>query len=119
MPPRRANPASAVGARKDQQAVSYPRAPDKEPDGAFLGLLDIADIAGVNRNTATKWVVRGMLPAADGPSIEGRPTWRRATAVCWLMAREVLPDHLSDEFDAIVKSRQGKALFERLLSERG
>lgn len=97
--------------------MNYPRAEERMPDGAILGAFDIADLVGVKRNTATRWADRLLLPAADGPSVDGRPTWQRPTVVLWCMARGTLPDRLRAEYEVLMADSDRVAQFQRFVDE--
>jgi hypothetical protein len=103
--------------RKDQAVVDYPRAPDKMPDGELLGLFDICNLAEVGRPAGNTWVRTMLLPPADGPNIEGRPTWKRSTALLWLMARNVIPKGYLSEVGELLKRPEHKATLARLRAE--
>jgi hypothetical protein len=87
------------------------------PDGLIFGLLDIADLVGVRRNTASRWVDKLLMPAADGPSVDGRPTWQRATVILWCMARGTLPADLASEYEELMRDPARAAQMERFMDE--
>lgn len=67
--------------------LDYPRADDHLPDGDPIGLHEMVELTGRTRQAVEKWFERGLLPLADGPSVWGRPTWRRRTFLAWASRR--------------------------------
>ena len=49
-----------------------------------LGLAELAQVAGVNKNTASNWRNRNRVPEADQKLASG-PVWTKATVHAWLM----------------------------------
>lgn len=47
-----------------------------------VGLIEIADRLGVQRNTADVWRQRGLLPEPDW-TVGGRPAWNWPTVEKW------------------------------------
>lgn len=48
----------------------------------LVGLVEIADLLEVERQTPRAWRLRGVLPDPDYV-ISGTPVWRRATIERW------------------------------------
>lgn len=76
--------------------MDYPRADDRDRDGDPLGMDEIMDLTGRSEPAVYKWFERANLPPADGPTVWGRPTWRRRTILAWAYRNRKLPDG-SDE----------------------
>ena len=51
----------------------------------LLGLMEIADLLGVQHETCHRWRFRGIMPEPDW-TVSGTPVWERATITAW--ARE-------------------------------
>lgn len=63
--------------------LDYPRAEDRLPDGDPIGLHEMIELTGRNYDAINQWFRRGLLPAADGPKVWDRATWRRRTFLAW------------------------------------
>lgn len=63
--------------------AAYARADDHLPDGDPIGQREMAELTGRSILAIYKWHERRHLPAADGPMVNGYPTWRRRTFLAW------------------------------------
>ena len=52
-----------------------------------MGIAEIAQRAGVSRQTVAQWHVRGKLPEPDARLAMG-PVWRETTIEAWLTKHE-------------------------------
>lgn len=52
-----------------------------------MGIAEIAQRAGVSRQTVAQWHARSKLPEPDARLAMG-PVWRETTIEAWLAARE-------------------------------
>lgn len=66
------------------RAFDYPRSPQHAPDGDPIGRAELMDISGRTWAAVAKWFERRSLPLADGPMVNGGPTWRRRTLLAHL-----------------------------------
>lgn len=77
--------------RNDNQA-SYPRA-DLPLDPGIVGRREFLILAGLDPDVerSKSWwrsLIRNRsLPPADGPDVDGRPTWQKRTVLWWLQPR--------------------------------
>jgi hypothetical protein len=62
-----------------------------------LGLIEIAELLGVNKRTPHAWYYRGLMPEPDHPEVNGGRAWDRATVVEWAARTGRLPVILADE----------------------
>lgn len=63
--------------------LDYARADDHLPDGDPIGQREMAELTGRSLKAIYKWHERRHLPPADGPIVNGLPTWRRRTFLGW------------------------------------
>lgn len=62
-----------------------------------LGLMEVAELLGVDKRTPHAWNYRGLLPEADHPAVNGSMAWERSTIVRWAAATGRLPVELARE----------------------
>lgn len=63
-----------------------------------VGVNELAELLGIKLDTVRQWRMRGHLPPADFPRVNGRPAWKRANIVRWAIAqRRVGIGHLLTE----------------------
>lgn len=102
---------------KGNVAIStrYPRAwaEGEEPVRIYLGIYDIAKFMGWSRSWASLRMNDRSLPFADGPDINGLPTWRRGTIIAWAYLMNWLPSAHILEAQSFLASKNGKAALER------
>lgn len=67
--------------------LDYARADDHLPDGDPIGQREMAELTGRSLKAIYKWHERKLLPLADGPVVNGLPTWRRRTFLAWAYRR--------------------------------
>lgn len=67
-----------------------------------LGLIEIAELLGVNKRTPHAWYYRGLMPEPDHPEINGGRAWDRDTVVEWAARTGRLPVLLAEEGLALV-----------------
>lgn len=102
----------------DSRHKCYERDPGGLPDGDPLGTYDIAGLLGITRSGAFKWIERGALPPADGPWINGYPTWRRETILAWAMETERAPEEVREEWREVLAARAKADRLRKKLSSR-
>lgn len=92
----------------------YPRTWDggSPPELPYFGSRDIAVFAGFKADSAKRWMTDGKLPPADGPDINGAPTWSRELVLVWLFMRNSVPSRAFAEAQAIVTGPRGQELLE-------
>lgn len=90
----------------------YERAWDVPPAKAVYGLDDIEDLLSVTRAAAVAWIHDRRLPPADGPDVNGRPTWTRETVLIWCYARNALPIALLAEAHGVLQGPRARAILE-------
>lgn len=69
---------------------------------SVLGLIEIAELLGVNKRTPHAWYYRGLMPEPDHPEINGGRAWDRAIVVEWAARTGRLPVLLAEEGLALV-----------------
>ena len=86
--------------------AGYPRAWTTEhpPRQSLLGLWDVCELVGVTRATGSQWVRLQRLPPADGPDINGQPTWTRELILVWMYMRSTVPIHHLREATDVMNS---------------
>jgi len=89
-----------------------------------LGLVEIADLLGVDKRTPHAWVYRGLMPDPDHPSVNGGRAWNRDTVVRWAALTGRLPVELAQEGVDLVDGplpieRGGRAAKAMIQKERG
>jgi hypothetical protein len=63
--------------------LDYDRSPDHMQDGDPIGQREMMELTGRSLKAIYKWHERKLLPLADGPVVNGLPTWRRRTFLAW------------------------------------
>jgi hypothetical protein len=66
------------------RAFDYPRSPEHAADGDPIGRAELLALSGRSWAAVAKWFERRSLPLADGPMVNGAPTWRRRTLLAHL-----------------------------------
>lgn len=84
------------------RAGDYPRTAGHDADWIIVGPLEWTTLAQVPPNTFAKWLMRGELPLADGPVVNGQVTWRLPTLIAWAHGTNRLPGHLQGAWDRLV-----------------
>lgn len=108
-----------VALKKATTAMArYPRAWDEDnpPAQVLYGAYDIAILFGYTPHTAKTWIRNLKLPLADGPDINGFPTWTRGLVLCWMYLQHKLPAHLVGEAQTFLATRDGKHTLESLMA---
>lgn len=62
-----------------------------------LGLVEIAELLGVDKRTPHAWFYRDLMPEPDHPSVNGGRAWNRETVVRWAALTGRLPVELAQE----------------------
>ena len=52
-----------------------------------VGLVEMVALTGRSVQSCYKYMEKGLLPPADGPKVNGRPTWLRSTFLAWAYAK--------------------------------
>lgn len=62
-----------------------PSQPWKPPECEPVGIIEIAELLGVKRNTVDMWRVRGVFPSPRW-TVGGRPCWNQSDVLAWARA---------------------------------
>jgi hypothetical protein len=62
-----------------------------------LGLVEVAELLGVDKRTPHAWFYRGLLPEPEHESVNGGRAWDRPTIVRWAAVTGRLPVELAQE----------------------
>jgi predicted DNA-binding transcriptional regulator AlpA len=49
----------------------------------LVGIVEVANMLGVERHTVHTWINRGTLPRADWPTVNGSRAWERRNILQW------------------------------------
>lgn len=94
--------------------AEYPRVWDGglPPEAPLFGPRDIAIFAGFKPETAKAWMAQQRLPPADGPDVNGGPTWTRELVLAWLFVRNSVPTRVFAEAQTVITGPRGQELLE-------
>lgn len=94
--------------------TGYPRLWEggEPPPAPLFGARDIALLAGFKEETSRAWISQGRLPPADGPDVNGAPTWSRELTLAWLFMRNCVPSAMWAETQTLITGPRGKELLE-------
>lgn len=84
-------------ARIEPTYLDYERAEGHLRDGDPIGYHEMTELTGRSMRAVYKWAERRTLPKADGPKVQGRPTWRRRTFLAWAYRQLVTRDLATGE----------------------
>jgi len=62
-----------------------------------LGLVEIAQLLGVEKRTPHAWFYRDLMPDPDYPCVNGGRAWDRTAIIKWAATTGRLPPELAEE----------------------
>jgi hypothetical protein len=95
----------------------YPRAWEEEPHRDLYGAYDLITYFGVGERTLFDKLKHHQLPLADGPDINGYPTWKRSTILVYFYLQHKLPVRYMAETLAFLVGPEGKATLESVKAQ--
>lgn len=93
-------------------AKNYQRSWSVMPERTTFGIYDIAKFLNQAESAPLNWLVSHRLPAADGPDINGNPTWSRELLLVWCYVRNNVPARRMAELQQIMAGPRAQELIE-------